>query len=162
GASLPPVYAQAAQLARRIEKLRTTRAQLMARKLDASRTAASLSLARADLEKLSAEKDKEAAGAADLYQNLSARLDKDARQAGGFAALIARIGGRREEKTGGTDAGIVTVMAQNGGSKTRVTNYSGLSLLVPVIGTQVPQEPENEKSGENSGDKSPGITYVTL
>ncbi|HWC63266.1 MAG TPA: peptidoglycan DD-metalloendopeptidase family protein [Rhizomicrobium sp.] len=131
----------------------------MARKLDASRTAASLSLARADLEKLSAEKDKEAAGAADLYRTLSDRLDKIARQAADFAALVARINALRQD--GESEAGIVTVTAQKGGSKTRLTDYSGLSLLEPVIGTPVPQDPENKKNG-NKGGESPGMTYATL
>jgi septal ring factor EnvC (AmiA/AmiB activator) len=166
GASLPPVYAQAAQLARRIEKLRATRVALMARKLDASRTAASLVVARADLEKLSAEKDREAAGAADLYQNLSARLDKVARQAADFSALVTRVNAIRQAGAEGAESGIVTVTA---GSRGRLTDYSGTaktSLLEPVIGTLVPASPENDKNsdkyGDKNSDKDPGITYATL
>jgi septal ring factor EnvC (AmiA/AmiB activator) len=136
----------------------------VARKLDASRPAASLSVARADLERLSAEKDKEAADATDTYQTLSARLDKVARQAADFAALVTRVNALRQE--GAMESGIVTVTAQNRGSKGRLTDYSGISLLEPVIGTPVPEGPENEKSGEKngdkSGDKSPGLTYATL
>ncbi len=44
-----------------------------------------------DLETLSAEKDREAAGAADLYSGLAARLDQVARQAADFAALVSRV-----------------------------------------------------------------------
>jgi septal ring factor EnvC (AmiA/AmiB activator) len=166
GASLPPVYAQAAQLARRIEKLRATRTELMARKLDASRTSASLVVARADLEKLSAEKDREAAGAADLYQSLSVRLDKVARQAADFSALVTRVNALRQTGGAEEESSIVTVTA---GSRGRLTDYSGTvktPLLEPVIGTVVPAGPENEKNGDKygdkNGDKDPGITYATL
>ena len=65
GASLPPVYDRAASLARRIETLKATRAALNSRRLDAAKNAASLALAHSDLVALSAEKDREAAGAAE-------------------------------------------------------------------------------------------------
>jgi septal ring factor EnvC (AmiA/AmiB activator) len=150
GASLPPVYAQAASLARRIEKLKATRAALVARRLDAERTAASLAVAHADLQTLSAEKDREAAGAADLYQGLAVRLDTVARQAADFAALVTRVNALRRSEPGAAEANIVTVTAQNTGSGGVLTKAS---LLEPVAGTLVPGAPES--------DKNPGITYAT-
>jgi septal ring factor EnvC (AmiA/AmiB activator) len=151
GASLPPVYAQATALARRIEKLRTTRATLAARKLEASRTAASLAVARDYLEKLSAEKDQQAASAADLYKNLSARLDQVARQAADFSALVDRINALRRLGPSAAEGGVLTVTAQNSGSSLYL---SKASLLEPVVGTPMPEEAES--------DKNPGITYATL
>jgi septal ring factor EnvC (AmiA/AmiB activator) len=155
GASLPPVYAQAAALARRIEQLKATRIVLVARRLDAARTAASLAVARNDLETLSAEKDREAAGAANLYQGLAARLDTVARQAADFAALVTRVNALRRSGTD-ADTAIVTVTAQDSGSAERLKNYSEgskASLLDPVAGTPIPDAPES--------DKNPGITYAT-
>jgi septal ring factor EnvC (AmiA/AmiB activator) len=155
GASLPPVYAQAAALARRIEQLKATRVALVARGLDAARTAAALAVARNDLETLSAQKDREAAGAANLYQGLAARLDTVARQAADFAALVSRVNALRRAGTS-ADTAIVTVTAQDGGSAASLKNYSEgskASLLDPVAGTLVPDAPES--------DKNPGITYAT-
>jgi septal ring factor EnvC (AmiA/AmiB activator) len=151
GASLPPVYAQAAALARRMEDLKATRAQLAARELDAARNAAALVAAHASLETLSEEKDREAAGAADLYQGLAARLDQIARQAADFAALVVRVNALRQAEPGAAGTGIVTVTAQNKGSAVSLTKAS---LLDPVVGTQVPGGPQSAKN--------PGITYATL
>ena len=150
GASLPPVYAQAAALARRIEKLKITRATLVARRIDAGRTAASLAVAHRDLEILSAQKDREAKGAADLYKDLGARLDSVARQAADFSTLVARVRALRRAEPGAAEASIVTVMAQSGGSR---DGLAKASLLEPVAGTPVPGGPES--------DKNPGITYAT-
>ncbi|HWY62808.1 MAG TPA: peptidoglycan DD-metalloendopeptidase family protein [Rhizomicrobium sp.] len=150
GASLPPVYAQAANLARRIEKLKSTRTALVARRLDAARTAASLAVAHADLQTLSAQKDREAAGAASLYTDLNARLDTIAREAADYAALVTRVNALRRAEPG-SEGNIVTVTAQKTGSIGVLTKAS---LLEPVAGSQVPGGPES--------DKNPGITYATL
>ena len=155
GASLPPVYAQATALARRIEKLRATRAALTARKLDASRTAASLAVARDSLEKLSAEKEQQAQGAAGLYKTLALRLDQVARQAADFAALVDRVNALRRLGPSEAESGVVTVTARDTGSGASLTKAS---LLEPVIGTVVPQDPESDQNSE----KNPGIAYTTL
>ena len=149
GASLPPVYAQAASLARRIEKLRTTRAALVARQLDASKNAAALGKAQGELAVLSAQKDREAEGAANLYSGLAERLDKVAQQAADFATLVARVDALRRQ-TPGADASIVTVTAQSSGS----AGLAKGSLFEPVAGTLLPA---------GSGDeKNPGRTCQTL
>jgi len=151
GASLPPVYAQAATLARRIEKLRTTRAALVARRLDAARNTAALAKAHDDLAALSAEKDQEAAGAANLYSGMAARLDQVARQAADFTTLVSRVDALRKEAPSAAEASIVTVTAQNSGS---AGNLAKGSLLEPVAGTLVPAGAED--------DKNPGLTYQSL
>ena len=154
GASLPPVYAEAAALARRIEKLKATRVALTNRKLDAARNAALLAVAHDSLETLSDEKDREAAGAADLYKGLAVKLDQVARQAADFAALVTRVNALRRAEPGAAESSIVTVMAGNAGSGLK--NYSegaAASLFDPVTGNPVPGGPES--------DKNPGITYAT-
>ena len=152
GASLPPVYTRAAALARRIEQLKATRSALITRRNAAILNAAALAKAHADLQALSAQKDREAAGAADFTATLATRLDQVARQAADFAALVTRVNALRKAAPG-PEASIVTVTAQDGSS---LKNYSALakgSLLEPVAGTSLPAGPEN--------DKNPGLTYAT-
>ena len=151
GASLPPIYSQATALARRIEKLRATRAALVARQLDAAKNAATLAKAHDDLAALSAEKDKEAEGAANLYSGMAARLDQVARQAADFATLVSRVDALRKETPSAAEASIVTVTAQKSGSG---GSLAKASLLEPVAGTPVPAGTEDEKN--------PGLTYQTL
>jgi septal ring factor EnvC (AmiA/AmiB activator) len=153
GASLPPVYARAAALARRIEKLKATRAALITRRNEAILNAAALAKAHADLKTLSTQKDREASGAADFTAALATRLDQVARQAADFAALVTRVNALRQTEPG-PEAAIVTVTAQSGSS---LKNYSALakgSMLEPVTGTPLPAGPES--------DKNPGLTYATL
>jgi septal ring factor EnvC (AmiA/AmiB activator) len=151
GASLPPIYSQATALARRIEKLRATRAALVARQLDAAKNTAALAKAHDDLAALSAEKDQEAQGAASLYSGLAARLDRIARQAADFATLVSRVDALRKQVPSAAEASIVTVTAQNSGSAGSLAKGS---LLEPVAGTLVP-------AGGQDG-KNPGLTYQTL
>ena len=154
GASLPPVYAQAAQLARRIEKLKATRLALSARKLDAARNAASLALAHANLETLSDEKDRQAQSASGRYQAMASRLELIARQAADFSALVARVNALRKQNPDTAEARIVTVTAESPGSRLKYNSEPApASLLAPVTGTAVAAGPEN--------DKNPGITYAT-
>jgi len=79
GASLPPVYAQAASLSRRIDALKRTRQALEQQEAQAADTAARLGTARGDLDGLLAQKEKEAEGAAETYGNLKSRLEQVAR-----------------------------------------------------------------------------------
>jgi septal ring factor EnvC (AmiA/AmiB activator) len=151
GASLPAIYSQATALARRIEKLRATRAALVTRQLDAARNAAALAKAHVDLAALSAEKDQEARGAASHYSGLAARLDQVARQAADFATLVTRVEALRKQAPSAAEASIVIVTAQKSGF---VGNLAKGSLLEPVAGTLVPAGVED--------DKNPGLTYQTL
>ncbi len=151
GASLPPIYSQAASLARRIEKLRATRAALVTRRLDAAKNAAALAKAHDDLVALSAEKDREAEGAANLYGGMAARLNQVARQAADFATLVSRVDALRKQSPSAAEASIVTVTAEKSGS---AGSLSKASLLEPVAGTLVPSGVEDEKN--------PGLTYQTL
>jgi septal ring factor EnvC (AmiA/AmiB activator) len=148
GASLPPLYARAAALSRRIEALVRTRTALEDRRRDAADTAARLTAARADLDRLLAQKEKEAEGAAGRYGTLKTQLAAIARQAADFQALMKRVKALRR---GGDDPGqgsIVTVGPAKGESFGGLTRNS---LLVPVVGTR--------QTAQRASD--PGLTYAT-
>jgi septal ring factor EnvC (AmiA/AmiB activator) len=155
GASLPPLYAQAAKLAARIDALRTTRLALIKRRADAASVATQLTNARGDLETLTTQKEAEAQEAGGEYDSLKTRLDVIAAQAADFQALVDRVAAVR--RTGSGDNGIVIVTAANSGS---LGPLSKGSLLPPVVGAILPPgggTAENAK--ENS--KNPGLTYAT-
>jgi septal ring factor EnvC (AmiA/AmiB activator) len=147
GASLPPVYAQAARLSRRIDELKSTRRALEQQQVQAADTTARLNLARHDLDGLLAEKEKEAVGAAESYGNLKVRLEQVARQAADFQALLARVKALRQQG-GAAEASVVTVMAENSGS---LGGLGKNSLLEPVIGSVV----------GTSDSANPGLSYTT-
>ncbi len=142
GASLPPVYAQAAKLSRRIEALKRTRLALEQQQAQAADTTARLNVARAELDELLAQKEKEAASAAQTYGTLKAQLEKVAREAADFQALLSRVRALRQEA--GTVQNVVTVTAQNSGLPGVLSRNS---LLEPVVGAL-----ENGSSG---------LSYVT-
>ncbi len=144
GASLPPVYAQAASLSRRIDALKRTRLALEQQQAEAADTAARLNIARGELDRLLDQKEREAAGAAQSYGTLKTQLDTVARQAADFQALLARVKALRQQGPAAQD--VVTVTAQNSGS---LDGLAKNSLLEPVVGTVVPM-PEN-----------PGLSYAT-
>jgi septal ring factor EnvC (AmiA/AmiB activator) len=137
GASLPPVYAQAAKLSRRIEALKHTRLALEQQQAQAADTAARLNVARAELDELLAQKEKEAASAAQSYGTLKAQMEKVAREAADFQALLSRVRALRQEA--GAVQKVVTVTAQNSGLPGVLSRNS---LLEPVVGAL-----ENGSSG---------------
>ncbi len=137
GASLPPVYAQAARLARRIEALKHTRLALEQQRAQASDTAARLNVARSELDELLAQKEKEAATSAEAYGTLRVQLERVAREAADFQALLSRVRSLRQEA--GETQTVVTVTAQNSGLPGVLSRNS---LLEPVVGAL-----ENGSSG---------------
>lgn len=144
GASLPPVYARAAGLSRRIESLKRTRLALEQQQTQAADTAARLTVARSELDLLLSQKEKEATAAAQSYGTLKNELEKVARQAADFQALLARVRALRDKAGQDSDQSMVIVTAEKSGS------FGGLarnSLMEPVVGT-----PENGRSG---------LSYVT-
>ena len=146
GASLPPVYAQAAALSRRIEALKRTRIALEIERRDAAETSLRLTAARAELDRLLAEKEREAQGAAQDYGALKSELDRVARQAADFQALLVRV--KQLRQGGPADQSVVTVAAGNVGS---IGGLARNSLLEPVVGTVV--------NGGETGN--PGLSYAT-
>ncbi len=155
GASLPPLYAEAAKLAARIDALRATRMALVKRRVDAARIADELTKARGDLETLTSQKEAEAEAAGGEYETLKTSLAAIAAKAADFQALVNRVSALRRQ--GGGDGGIVTVTAANSGS---LGPLSKGSLLPPVVGTIAAG---NAGTGQNAEEraKNPGLTYVT-
>jgi septal ring factor EnvC (AmiA/AmiB activator) len=148
GASLPPVYARAAALARRIEALKATRKALIARRAEAFSTATALDRARIDLAALLAEKQRQADAAGDKYAGLRAILDRVATQAANLQILLAKVSrlrGEADEKT------LVTVTAENKADRQGLARGS---LLVPVVGRRLPPSPDD-------GSRNPGLTFAT-
>lgn len=146
GASLPPVYAQAAALSRRIDALKRTREDLERQKSSAADTTARLNVARGQLDELLAQKEREAAGAAENYDSLKNRLQEIAKQAADFQALLTRVRSLRQDS--GPQQGVVTVESTASGS------FNGLarnSLLEPVVGAAT--------AAKESG--TPGLSYAT-
>ncbi|MGZ5928657.1 MAG: murein hydrolase activator EnvC family protein [Rhizomicrobium sp.] len=151
GASLPPVYAEAARLARRIDVLKATRIALIKRRTEASTTATQLTTARADLETLTAQKEAEAEAAGGEYGTLRSKLAEIAAKAADFQALVNRVAALK--RAGGGDDGITIVTASNTGS---LGPLSKGSLLQPVVGTIASASATAEENNRN-----PGLTYVT-
>ena len=135
GASLPPVYAQAASLSRRIDALKHTRKALEQQRAEAADTAARLTGARTELDELLAEKEKEAAAAAETYGTLKIQMEKVAREAADFQALLSRVKALRQkadrDEDGTQNQSVVTVTAQNTGNLGALARNS---LLEPVVG----------------------------
>ena len=144
GASLPPVYARAASLSLRIESLKRTRQELERRQVEAADTAARLTVARNELDVLLSQKEKEAEAAAQSYGTLKDELEKVARQAADFQALLARVKALRDRAGQGSEQSVVIVTAEKAGA---LGGLARNSLLEPVVGTQ-----------ENS---SSGLSYIT-
>jgi septal ring factor EnvC (AmiA/AmiB activator) len=151
GASLPPVYAEAAKLARRINALKQTRIALVKRRAEASTTAEQLTKARADLETLTTQKEAEAETAGNEYGSLKAKVADIATKAADFQALVSRVAALRHSGDG--EEGITIVTAANTGTLGPLTKGS---LLPPVVGT-IAQG--HDAAAETS--RNPGLTYLT-
>jgi septal ring factor EnvC (AmiA/AmiB activator) len=146
GATLPTVYNDAAALARRIERLKQTRASLVVRKQEAARTAVALTAARGELDQLLAKKQFEATVAADRYDELAAKLAAAADQAANLQALLVKVARLR----GSAAADDITVVTGSSGKGQAILSKG--SLLRPVAGTLVPPPP---------GTQDPGLTFAT-
>ena len=151
GASLPPVYAEAARLARRINALKQTRVALVKRRAEASTTAEQLTKARADLEVLTTQKEAEAQTAGNEYDTLKSRMADIAAKAADFQALVSRVAALRRSSGEGDSITIVT--AANSGSLGPLAKGS---LLPPVVGTISQGRDEEAETSRN-----PGLTYAT-
>ena len=147
GASLPPVYARAAALSRRLESLAATRTELADKRQRAAVTEKSLGVARAELAVLLAAKEREAEDAAGTYGTLQKELAAIAAEAADFRTLLARIA--RLRRGSGDDGGVVTVESRASGGNILIAKGS---LRSPVVGTLLP-------AGSGSG---PGSSFATL
>lgn len=146
GASLPRLYKSAALLAKRLESLRKTREELVARRAERARNAAELSLARSRLDQLLAMKEAQASVAASQYGDLKGQLDIVASQAASLQALLDRVAELRRKPP------VAGVMIVGAGKKGELSRQS---LLRPVIGPVVPGGIEGV-----GGASAPGITFA--
>lgn len=151
GASLPRVYGAAAELARRLDALRRTRAELVVRRAESARNAVQLSAARTRLNQLLATKEAEADTAAARYETLAAKYKVIARQATDLGQLLQKVANLRAEKPAA--ASIVSVGAGPVDSQGRLRPGS---LFRPVIG-------RISKGGIDGvgGARAPGVTFLT-
>ncbi|MGH6828593.1 MAG: murein hydrolase activator EnvC family protein [Rhizomicrobium sp.] len=157
GASLPPLYAKAAQLGRRVDALEAARRALLKRRADAAKVAADLSQAREDLAVLANRKEAQAEQASGDYAALKSRLAAIAGRAADFEALVARVAALRRRAGGAKENGIVTVAAGKPGSERPLAKDS---LLPPAVGT-IALRPQDNGATVPENDGNPGLTYVT-
>lgn len=151
GASLPRVYGAAAELSRRLDALRKTRAELVVRRAESARNAVQLSAARNRLHQLLATKEAEADTAAARYEKLSEKFVTIARQATDLGQLLQKVASLRAEKPGAP--AIVSVGAGPVDSGGRLKPGS---LFRPVIG----RLREGGIDGVG-GTRAPGVTFST-
>lgn len=152
GASLPRVYHDAADLARRIEILKRTRAELVQQRAEATENAIALRRAHVDLDQLLAQKRVQADAAAARYGVLKTHLDTIASQAGSLQNLLQRVAQLRAASSSAPpDTAIGTV---NAGLRGRPG-----WLVAPVVG---PTKPGGLGVDGVGGTAAPGITYATL
>ena len=151
GASLPRVYGAAANLARRLEALRRTRAQLLVRRAEGARNAVQLAAARTRLDQLLATKEVEAKTAAAHYATLSTKFAIIAKQAADLGELLQKVAALRAE--GPTPKSLVVVGPD--GPETGSGLKRG-ALERPVIGKLT----DGGMDGVG-GDRAPGVTFLT-
>ena len=146
GASLPGVYGEAADLARRIDTLRQTRAALVSRRVQAARNTEFLSQAHVELDQLLARKRLEADAAASRYGDLKTRLDATASQAANLESLLQKVAQLRGLPS---TQSVVTITAAN-------TTGRRAAVLAPAVGPV-------SRGGVDGvgGSAAPGVTYVT-
>ncbi len=148
GATLPRLYASAAALARELDALKRTRADLEKRSADAARNAAALADARSQLDQLLAIKSHAADEAQSRYGDLEAKLDAAASEAANLESLLEKVAALRAEP--GT-SNVVVVDARNGAQD---QNLRRGALLKPVVGRIVAGD------GGQGQPRAPGISFL--
>lgn len=151
GASLPRIYGAAAALGTQLATLRTTRLQLIARRVESTRNAVQLGAARIELDQLLAMKDREADEASSQYSDLQAKYEAAATQAADLGSLLRKVASLRSERP--SEQGVIVVSAQNA---TNGANLKRGSLLKPAVGRLV----EDDGAGVG-GVRAPGLTFLT-
>ena len=154
GAMLPPVYQEAAALAKKLKTLADTRIAVSRKEGEARVEAASLKTARASLDRLLQQKSAEQADADAKLSEIHGIAEEIGREASDLKALIDRVAGLRA--AGPTPEGMKIVTAQNQGASTLTRG----SLLRPVVGTATPGDPAGP--GRTPGENGPlGLWFET-
>jgi septal ring factor EnvC (AmiA/AmiB activator) len=154
GAMLPPVYKEAADLAKKLKTLGETKVAL-AKKSDQARVeAGSLKAARASLDMLLQEKSVEQADADAKLSEIHGITEEIGREASDLKALTDRVASLRA--AGPASEGVKIVTAQNGASGALARG----SLLRPVVGSVTPGDPAGP--GRTPGENGPlGLWFET-
>ena len=148
GASLPRLYGAAAGLSRKLQALRKTREQLVARRAERAKNAAELTLARNQLDQLVAIKEAQASAAESQYGDLKDKLDTVADQAASLETLLNRVAELRSKPP---VSGVMVVTADSRKEAVLTRN----SLLRPVLGPAVSGGMEGV-----GGASAPGMTFT--
>jgi septal ring factor EnvC (AmiA/AmiB activator) len=154
GAMLPPVYQEAALLAKRLKAFSQTKIDL-AKKSDQARTEAeSLKTARASLDQVLQEKSAEQADADAKLSEIHGITEEIGREASDLKALVDRVASLRLGSS--VSEGMRIVTAQNGGSGALARG----SLLRPVVGSALSGDPAGP--GRTPGQNGPlGLWFET-
>lgn len=147
GVSLPRVYGEAAALARRLDALRKTRAELVQRRAEGVKNATQLAGARRDLDQLLAMKEQAAAAASADYGKLQADLERVATQADNLGQLLTRVAALRQAPA---RRNIVVVTASGEGNASPLRRGA---LSRPVVG--------DLEQGSLGGGHAPGVSFLT-
>ena len=154
GAMLPPVYGQAAELAKRLRILAQTKEAVASKASQGRNQAQALKKARASLDRLLAEKSVEQAAAEARLTELHDVAEEIGRQADDLKALIDRVATLRQ--AGSAGAGMTVVNPE----KTRSGTLARGSLRLPVVGSALPGDPAGP--GHTPGANGPsGLWFET-
>ena len=154
GAMLPPVYREASDLANKLKTLAQVKTATARKGEEAHVQAASLTAARASLDRLLQEKSAEQANADAKLSELHGITEEIGREASDLKALTDRVASLRA--AGPTSEGMRVVTAQPGGSGALTRG----SLLRPVVGSATPGDPAGP--GRTPGENGPlGLWFNT-
>jgi murein hydrolase activator len=128
GALLPPVYAQAAALAKRLKELEETRNAQAAKVAEGASQAEALRMARVDLDRLLQMRNQQASAAGAKLSELHEITEQIAKNSGDLKGLMQRIANLRAD--GGGTAGMRVVTPSSGDG----SSLSKGSLRIPVVG----------------------------
>lgn len=154
GAMLPPVYARAAELAGRLQSLRTTSAALEKKSAEARTTTIALGKARIELAALLDKRNAEAEAAQSHLTELHSVTEEAARETGDLKSLMDRIAGLRAQSGGATGMTIVTA------ESTAPTPIRRGTLRRPVLGPMAPGGPDAPGPVTAKGAEISGLWFT--
>ena len=153
GVMLPPIYGEAAELAKRLQALAQVKSAVAMKAEQARRETDALNSARAVLDRLLEEKSSEQAGADAKLSELHAVAEELGQEAGDLKSLIDRVATLRAAGNVTKDMTVVAAPNQGRGTLRRV-------LRPPVIGTPIPGDPAGP--GQTLGANRPlGLWFET-
>ena len=135
GETLPPVYREAAALAKDVQRLAATSAAMKKKAAEAQKQAVDLKAARADLDRLLTVRNQETSDADTRLSELHGITEEIGQEANDLKGLIERVASLRAG--GGGTQGMTLVTA----SRVATAGLRRGSLRKPVVGTAIPGDP---------------------